>query len=64
MRIASVTALLVAVIGLFPHQSIAQSVPGFSYIACNEMQCQLVSCGPNGCSVIATWPRPREVSGE
>jgi hypothetical protein len=65
MKIALRAALLTIAIG-FSSQAGASlnPFPDFTYVACNEVQCQMVSCGPNGCTVIATWPRPREISGD
>jgi hypothetical protein len=65
MKIAARAVLLTLAIGLSPLATASTNpYPNFTYVVCNEVQCQMVSCGPNGCTVIATWPRPREVNGD
>lgn len=60
-----------AVLGLFaaaamtPAAAAAQmSGWGIWYFNDGNGTCGYISCGPNGCAVIDTFPCPREVSGD
>jgi hypothetical protein len=55
---------LFAVAAMSPTAVSAQSGWGAWYFNDGAGTCGWVSCGPNGCSVISSFPCPREVSGD
>lgn len=61
----SIIAGLAAMAALVPTAAFAQmSGWGLWYFNDGAGTCGYISCGPNGCSVIDTFPCPREVSGD
>jgi hypothetical protein len=65
-RLAKIAAAAVMVLGsMAPTASFADwndpVYSGSTYSYCSGSSCYLVSCNQYGCSVIATWPRGREV---